>query len=134
MAINKVALILVKKISSKKLSVISISTRNIDYNTIIIKKEKENAHFKLDKERLQVKISQSPAASGSMQPIIIKDSNVGSSAQPIVVDRSNDKQIDKVPDYICDIMRGDVLNKNIKSKYNNNNNDSDSPQHFPRLS
>ena len=99
----------VEKTGGEELSVVGVSAGNVDHDTIIV--EEEDARFDLDEDGHQVEMPQSPVASGSMQPIIIEDSDdeqiadVGGSTQPIVVDESDDEQIDELPDYIRDIEK-----------------------------
>jgi len=137
-AMDEGALIPVEKTGGEELSGVSVSTGNVDHDTIIV--EEEDARFELDEEGPQVEMPQSPAAGGSMQTIMIEDSDdeqiadVGGSTQPIVVDESDDEQIDEVPDYIRGIVGRDVLDEDMESEYSDDNSNSGSPRQFSRSS
>ena len=108
-AMDEDAPIPVKKTGGEEVRVVSVSTGNVDHDTIIV--EEEVARFELDEEGTQEEMSRSPAAGASMQTILIEDSDdeqiadIGGSTQPIVVDESDDEQIDELPDYIRDIEK-----------------------------
>ena len=123
--------------TGEELSVVSVSAVNVDHDTIIV--EEEDVRFELDEEGPEVEMPQSPAAGGSMQPIMIEDddrqiADIGGSTQPIVVDESDDEQIDEAPAYIRDIVRRDVSDEDMESDYSDDSSNSGSPRQFSRSS
>ncbi|KAH7330029.1 hypothetical protein BKA65DRAFT_480195 [Rhexocercosporidium sp. MPI-PUGE-AT-0058] len=127
----------VEKTGGEELSVVSVSAGNVDHDTIIV--EEEDARFDLDEEGPQVEMPQSPAAGGSMQPIMIEDDDEqiagnGGSTQPIVVDESDDEQIDEAPAYIRDIVQRKVSDEDTESEYSDDNSTSGSSRQFSRSS
>ncbi|KAH7374076.1 hypothetical protein BKA64DRAFT_714895 [Cadophora sp. MPI-SDFR-AT-0126] len=136
-AMDEDAPIPVEKRDSEEVRVVSVSTGNVDHDTIIVEEE-EVARFELDEEGPQVEMPQSPAAGGSMQTILIEDSDdeqiadVGGSTQPIVVDESDGEQIDEVPEYIRDIVGRNV--SDMESEYSDDSSNSGSPRQFSRSS
>ena len=137
-AMDEDAPIPVEKTGGEEVRVVSVSTGNVDHDTIIV--EEEVARFELDEEGTQEEMSRSPAAGASMQTILIEDSDdeqiadIGGSTQPIVVDESDDEQIDELPDYIRDIVGRSVSDEDMESEYSDDNSDSGSPRQFSRSS
>ncbi|KAE8441388.1 hypothetical protein EG329_005015 [Mollisiaceae sp. DMI_Dod_QoI] len=138
------ALIPVEKRGGEELRVVSVSAGSVDHDTIILEEE-EDARFELDEEGPQVEMPQSPAAGGSMQPIIIEDSDdeqiadVAGSTQPVAmddsaIDDSDNEQMDEVPDYIRDIVGRDVSDEDMESEYSDDDSNSGSPRQFSRSS
>ncbi|KAH7370400.1 hypothetical protein BKA65DRAFT_545105 [Rhexocercosporidium sp. MPI-PUGE-AT-0058] len=115
-AMDEGTLIPMEKTGGEELSAVGVSTGNLDHDTIIVE-EGEDARFELDEEGPQVEMPQSPTVSRLMQTIIIED-----------FDDEQIADIDEVLDYIRGIVERDVLDKDIKSKYSDDNSNSGSPQ------
>ncbi|KAG4412362.1 hypothetical protein IFR04_014499 [Cadophora malorum] len=123
-AMDEDAPIIVEKTGGEEVRVVSVSTGNVDHDTIIV--EEEVARFELDEE--------------GTQTILIEDSDdeqiadIGDLTQPIVVDEFDDEQIDELLDYICDIVGRSVSDEDMESEYSDDNSDSGSPRQFSRSS